>query len=284
VVEGIIEALRQRGHSLRYHEAPDLKGTRSADDRKLVDFVLLDEAHDRARWNVEVKRLVPQHVREQDLFARRKLACLNGILTGTYTAKLWIDSADPSSRVNESALNTAIAEMLGDAGRGKIVDVYDAISDCTVGKVREDGSLAVPWLWDYELRMDEPRGEAALGLLSVDFRRHLANARAKFAHNPASRNLLVVETRGTLLDRMMHMWPSASGPSAMSSWMAANSTGWTPNDLVVVDPHVSVGQLIGSEPNTQFRVVLTGTIYSEDAPYAPLGTPWRLWPEPAGHL
>jgi len=278
-----MEALQRRGHSLRCLDAPDLKVTRSASDRKLVDFVLVDEAHDGARWNVEVKRLVPEHVREQERFVRRKLACLSGRLTGTYTAALRIDSADRRSRVNESALDAAIAQVLVDAGRGKIADVYEAISDCMVRKVRDDGSTAVPWIWDYELGIDES-AEAALRLLSEDFQRQLANAHKKFEHNPASRNLLVVETRGTLLDRLIHMWPSASGPGVMSSWMAANSTGWTPNDLVVVDPHISVGQLFGSEPNTQFRVVLTGTIYAEDAPYTPLGTPWRLWPEPAGHL
>lgn len=186
--------------------------------------------------------------------------------------------------MNESALDAAVAEILVDAGRGKIADVYEAISDCAVRKVRDDGSIAVPWIWDYELGIDEPRAEAALRLLSEDFQRQLANTRRKFEHNPASRNLLVVETRGTLLDRLIHIWPSAAGPSVMSSWMTANSTGWTADDLVVVDPHVSVGQLIGSEPNSQFRVVLTGTIYADDAPYTPLGTPWRLWPEPAGHL
>src|SRR5260370_4283974 len=84
-------------------------------------------------------------------------------------AALRIDSADRRSRVNESALDAAIAQVLVDAGRGKIADVYEAISDCMVRKVRDDGSIAVPWIWDYELGIDES-AEAALRLLSEDFK------------------------------------------------------------------------------------------------------------------
>lgn len=221
--------------------------------------------------------------RSSDSFLSKKLSRLKGRLPGTYVADLFIDSADRTGRINAAAIDAMITQILDDVGRGEVRDVYD-VGDCSIRKIGPDGSRAIPWLWDYELEVDDPRSATTLKLLNDEFQRQLANARIKFRDNPAARNLLVIETRGTLIDRLFHLFPTAAGPGVMSSWMAAVSADWLPNDLVVVDPHVSVGQLIGASPSARFRVVLTGTMYAQDMPYTALGTPWRLWPEPAGVL
>jgi len=283
VVEGIAEALRHKGHDLRFHDAPDIKGRRQAGPGGLVDFLLIDIAARGVLWNVELKRLVPAHVREQYEFARRKLARLAGRITGTYTAAFRIDAGDASSRVNESALETLIARVLGAAVAGRVDTQYDVVPDCVLRQVAPEGSRAVPWIWDYELDLEGPRTDAVLELLRYEFLRHLANARLKFdSRDLGSRGLLILETRGSLLDREIHIWPSAKEPGLMSTWMAASS-GWQDNDMVIVDPHVSVYQADDAETG-RWRSVLMGTRYSEDSPFTPLGTPWRLWPKPAGPI
>jgi hypothetical protein len=284
VVNGVIEVLRRRGHDLHCDEMPpDLPGARPARQGKLVDFVLVDHATGNARWNVEVKRLVPRHVRERDGFTRRRLACLKGRLPGTYATELPIDCAEPLSRVDDRALDVVIARIREDADRGAIADVYDFEPACIVRKVRLDGAAATPWLWDEEPEFRSPRYEAALKLLADDFGRQLGAARLKFAASPAARNLLILETRGSSLDPMIHMWWSAEGPGVMSAWMSAHSADWTDADLVIVDPHVWVGQFAGGAGSRRMRLVFTGTVYADDLPYTPLGSQWRLWTEPPGY-
>jgi hypothetical protein len=179
------------------------------------------------------------------------------------------------------SLEAVIGQALGDVATGRVGDQYDDVPDCVLRRVVEPGSFAVPWIWDYELDLDGPRTDAVLRLLREEFQRHLGNARLKFdGGGPASRNLLILETRGSLLDRQIHMWPSFEGPGVMSTWMADTSE-WCDKDMVIVDAHVSVFQSDDLHPGW-WQCVLMGTKYSADSPFTPLGTPWRLWPKPAG--
>lgn len=280
MVQGVIQVLYRRGHDLAFHSAPDLKGTRPNRTGKLVDFILADIAAGGALWNVEVKQLVPRHVREQHEFVRSKLAALDGHLPGTYVAELHIDIADPASRINTMALDAVLKDVLADAAGNGVRALYDAVPECILRRVRDDNSLAVPWIWDYELDLAGPRTTAVLDLLRRDFARQLANSRIKFQHSAADRNLLLFETRSTPLDDMFHLWSSADGPGVVSRWMDAVACDWTAKDMIIVDPHVWVGQL--DPPTGRHRLVLTGHVYADDTPYTPLGRPWRLWPPPEG--
>ncbi len=110
-------------------------------------------------------------------------------------------------------------------------------------------------------------------MLSSEFHRHLDSALEKFDAHPADRNILIFETRGTLLDRDLHMLgPYADGPGLLSQWMSEATVVWDARDTVIVDPHVS-NWLDGTD-----RAILMGTMYSADEPYTPLGTIVRLWP------
>ena len=174
--------------------------------------------------------------------------------------------------------------MLADAQAGHVADVYDTVPGCTARKVRDDGRLAVPWLWDQEPALDSPRHPSIRRLLREEFRRGLVSARAKFDQAPADRNLLIFETRGTLIDDLLDLGVFADGPGEMHGWMPPTSPGWTERDLVVVDPHVSVRQLGGDDTHPEMRVILTGTTYAADLPYTALGHCWRLWPRPIDFL
>ena len=278
MVEGAVSALRRRGHELTFHSAPDLRGTRPPSTGKLVDFVVADLNAAGALWNVEVKQLVPRHVRQQQAFARSKLVRLQGHLPGTYVAELHINVADPTSRISETALNTVVKNVLADAAGNRVGELYDAVPDCIFRRVREDDSIAVPWIWDYELDLTGGRTAATLDLLREDFARQLANSRIKFHHSAAERNLLLFETRGTPLDEQLHLWGSADGPGVVSRWMEAFVSDWTMRDMILFDPHVSVGQVDAS--SGRHRLILMGHVYGDDTPYTPLGRPWRLWPRP----
>jgi len=138
-----------------------------------------------------------------------------------------------------------------------------------------------PWLWDYELEPRSSRESAIIQLLIDEFQRHLGRARKKFDNLAAARNVLIFETRGTLLGRDTHMsGPFADGPDLLTRFYtaAAASGDWTERDTIIIDPHVNVSKLDPANPTRPARTIMMGTIYSADIPYTPLGSLVRLWP------
>jgi len=267
-----------RRHDLRFQSAPD--DGAGAGSTALPDFVFID-AKSRDYWNVEVKRLVPQHIRRQYEFVRSRLsACLDGVVPGVFTCEIQLNAVDPEALVSLRELDVVIDYVAATSmAAGTLPDQVEPLPGYRIRRVNTVGSHVEPWLWDFELEPRSVRAAAATQLLRNEFHRHLANARDKFDNLPAARNVVVFETRGTLLDRTHMLGPFADGPDLLSQLdMSAAADGWTAVDTVVIDPHINV-QNLDSEGSAQpAHTVMTGTIYSADTPYTPLGTMVRLWP------
>jgi hypothetical protein len=229
---------------------------------------------------VEVKRLVPQHIRRQYEFARSRLASrLDGVVPGVYTCEIQLNAVDPESLICVSELDTVIDFVATAATTRSLPDRVEPLAGYRITRVDAAGSHVEPWLWDYELEPRGARAATAIRLLRNEFHRHLANAREKFDNLPAVRNVLVFETRGTLLDRTHMLGPFADGPDLLSQLdMTAAAHEWTAVDTVVIDPHVNVQNFDPAVPSQIARTIMTGTIYSDDTPYTPLGTMVRVWP------
>ena len=259
-----------RRHNLEYRRAPDDEPHQSG---MAPDFVFAD-AKSGELWNIEVKRLVPAHVREVAAFASSIFSDhLDGLVSGTYTCEIRLDATDSSARLSPTELERVIDVVRSAAAQGSLQDHFDPLPGYHMSRIDSVGSHVEPWLWDYVLEPGSPREVDALRLLCLELDRHLENSLRKFRAVPADRNVLIVETRGTLLDRDLHTLDPRSGePFALAQWMSYATTPWNRTDTVILDPHVPVW-LNGIE-----RAILMGTKYSADEPHTPLGTIVRLWP------
>ena len=259
-----------RRHTLQFLGAPD-----NGSNQPLMapDFVFTD-VKSGDHWNVEVKRLVSRHVRRQYAFACRHVSeKLEGIMPGLYTCEMRLDSLDPTAQLSRPDLEAVVDVIRRAVQDGTLPDHSHPLPGYRLSRIDSGWSHVEPWLWDYTLEPGSSREENAFQLLSAEFHRHLDNALEKFDSFPADRNILIFDTRGTLLDRDLHMLgPYADGPGLLSQWMSQATVHWDALDTVMVDPHVS-NWVDGTD-----RAILMGTIYSADEPYTPIGTLVRLWP------
>ena len=259
-----------RRHTLQFRSAPD----DGADLPGMApDFVFTDTRNGEL-WNVEVKRLVSPHIRRQYAFACRHLSKkLEGIIPGLYTCEIRLDSLDPTAQLSLPELEAVVGLIRSEVRKGCLPDHFNPLPDYRLSRIGDDWSHVEPWIWDYALVPGSSREADAFLLLSTEFHRHLASALDKFDALPADRNILIFETRGTLLDRDLHMLgPYADGPGLLSHWMSNATVPWDALDTVIVDPHVS------NWLDATDRAILMGTRYSADEPYTPIGTLVRLWP------
>jgi hypothetical protein len=244
------------------------------------DFVLVDEKNNDP-WNFEIKRLVPQHVRRCHEYARRRFAILDGKLPGIYTCEIRLDAANANAFIPAADLDHIIRFLYELVSTSAVPDYSEPVRGYRLTRVDQPGSRVEPWLWDYELEPRSARESAVIQLLLSEFDRHLESAREKFDNLPAARNVLVFETRGTLLDRDIHMLgPFADGPDLLARFytLAAASGDWTKRDTIIIDPHISVWRVDSTQPTGPARTIMTGTTNSADLPYTPLGSLVRLWP------
>jgi hypothetical protein len=259
-----------RRHTLEYRRAPDDEPGHAG---SAPDFVFADTKSGEL-WNIEVKRLVPAHVREVAAFASSIFSeHLDGRVPGTYTCEVHLDATDPTARLALPELERVIDMVLSAAATGTLSDHYEPLPGYYMSRIDPAGSHVEPWLWDDVLEPGSTRESEALRLLCKELDRLLDNSLRKFRAVPAARNVLIVETRGTLLDRDLHTLDPRSGePFALAQWMSYATTPWSRTDTVLLDPHVSVWH------DGVDRAILMGTKYSADEPHTPLGTIVRLWP------
>ncbi len=259
-----------RRHDLQYSRAPDDEPHQTG---MAPDFVFVDTKSGED-WNVEVKRLVSPHIRQQYAVAVNTLSGqLDGIVPGTYTCEIHIDALDLTARLSLPELDTVVRWVRAAVANGSLPGHCDPIPGYRLSRIGSGGSRVEPWLWDYTLEPGSIRETEALRWLSTELARHLENALRKFRAVPADRNILIFETRGTLFDRdLLALDPRAGGPVALSKWMSFATTPWNRTDTVIVEPHVSIWL------DATDRAVLMGTKYSADTPHTPLGTLVRLWP------
>lgn len=236
-----------RSPSCIFVSKPDLQAANRT-LRKHPDYVFR-EASGATDYVIELTELLPREIRRLEAFAKREIcADFAGRVQGTYTLEIPMENLPNGLLAKQMVPSIRQALERYFVSSGTPVQFPCGIH---VNRVRETGSLLVPWLGMPELADDISETSPVILARERMFRAFLKESNEKFNNYPGHKALMI-SLSGSGLDRNLHLGVTADGPSLVNRWCQQYFSAQGNIDSVWVDPGVGVWSF--EEQNERRRV------------------------------